>query len=184
MKRKLLSMLFVLAALAFTNTSKGAKTLKWDLGHAASGEEKNIIYNQNSVTHNYLPDSGTFYPCLFVESKYGCRDTICKQFDIDFKVRATIPNVFTPDVKDGKNDAFDIIMKNADTYNLRIFNRWGLLVFQSEVDGVGDDDINWNGKSQPYGVKCPEGTYFYIFNYKFKCEDVKREAHGIITLIR
>jgi gliding motility-associated-like protein len=168
----------------FTNTSKGAKNLKWDLGHAASGEEKNIIYNQNVVTHNYLPDSGTFYPCLFVESKYGCKDTLCKEFEIDFTVRATIPNVFTPEDKDNKNDAFDIVMKNVETYHLRIYNRWGQLVYHSEVDGTGDDGINWNGKSEPFGVKCPEGTYFYLFNYQFKCEEVKREAHGIITLIR
>ena len=75
-------------------------------------------------------------------------------------------------------------MKNAETYNLRIYNRWGLLVYESEQDGIGDDGINWDGKSKPNGVACPEGTYFYIFNYKFRCEDVIRKTNGIITLIR
>jgi gliding motility-associated-like protein len=167
----------------FTNKSKGYSAIKWDLGHAASGDENNIRY-ENSVTHNYLPDTGTFYPCLFVESKYGCRDTVCAEFKISFTIKAIFSNVFTPDNDDNLNDAFDIVLENAEEYNLSIYNRWGQLVYFSDKDGIRNDGINWTGKAINTGLNCPEGTYFYLFKYKFKCEDKKREAHGTVTLIR
>lgn len=167
----------------FTNSSKGYKSIKWDLGHSASGDENNIKY-ENVVTHSYVPDTGTFYPCLFVESEYGCRDTVCKEFKIKFTIKAVVPNVFTPDNGDDLNDAFDIVMENAEEYNLYIYNRWGQLVYHSDRDGSRNDGINWTGKTQMTSANCPDGTYFYIFKYKFKCEDKKREAHGIVTLIR
>ena len=167
----------------FTNKSTGYNAIKWDLGHAASGDENNIRY-ENSVTHNYLPDTGTFYPCLFAESKYGCRDTVCAEIKINFNLKAIFSNVFTPDNDDNLNDAFDIVLENAEQYNLSIYNRWGQLVYFSDKDGIRNDGINWTGKAINTGLNCPEGTYFYLFKYKFKCEDKKREAHGTVTLIR
>ncbi len=167
----------------FINKSTSYKTIKWDLGHAASGSENNIHY-QNKVRHNYLPDTGTFYPCLYAENQHGCRDSVCMEFKVDFIIKAIFPNVFTPESLDGLNDEFDIVMENVELYDLSIYNRWGQKVYYSNMDGTRNDGINWTGKSDPVGTKCPEGTYFYIFKYKFKCEDRKREAHGTVTLIR
>ena len=167
----------------FINTSTQYKSIKWDLGHSASGDKENIRY-ENQVTHNYVPDKGRFYPCLFVESIYGCRDTICTEFDVTFNIKAILPNVFTPDNQDDLNDSYDIDMENVDTYELSIFNRWGQKVYHSTKDGYRNDGINWNGRENSAGTKCPEGVYFYIFKYKFKCNDQKREASGTITLIR
>ncbi len=166
----------------FTNKTHDFKNLKWDLGHMASGEENNIRYEE-VVTHNYVPDTGIFYPCLFVENNYGCRDTICKELKVSFTIKAIFTNVFTPGNKDDKNDAFDILLDNVEKYDLRIYNRWGLLVYESQMDGIRNDGNNWTGQTKA-GVDCPEGTYFYIFDYKFKCEERKRRGHGTITLIR
>jgi len=166
----------------FINKSTNYKTITWDLGHSASGESNNI-HHKNEVTHNYVPDKGTFYPCLFVESIYGCRDTICTQFEVNFNIKALIPNVFTPGDQDNLNDAFDIVMDNMEEYDLSIFNRWGQLMYHSNYDGMGNDGANWDGKTKTGGINCPAGTYFYIFKYKFNCENKKREAHGMITLL-
>lgn len=167
----------------FINTSKNYKSIKWDLGHSASGDKENIRY-ENKVTHSYVPDKGRFYPCLFVESIYGCKDTFCTEFDVTFNVKAILPNVFTPDNQDDLNDAYDIDMENTGSYDLSIYNRWGQLVYRSKKDAYRNDGINWNGRDQVTGTKCPEGVYFYLFKYTFKCEEVVREAHGTITLIR
>ncbi|MCB9252053.1 MAG: PKD domain-containing protein [Flavobacteriales bacterium] len=167
----------------FINTSKNLKSFSWDLGHAAAGEKENIRY-ENTVTHNYVPDKGRFYPCLFVESIYGCRDTICTEFDVNFNVKAIVPNVFTPDNQDDLNDSYDIDMENVDEYDLSIFNRWGQLVYHSKVDGYRNDGFNWNGRDQRLGTKCPEGVYFYIFKFRYKCQELTQNASGTITLIR
>jgi gliding motility-associated-like protein len=166
----------------FTNRSKDYKSIKWDLGHAAAGEDQNIRYDE-VVTHNYVPDKGTFYPCLIVESNYGCRDTLYTEFVVNFDLKMNIPNVFTPDNNDNLNDAFDIDMINMEEYELSIYNRWGQVVFRSNYDGVRNDGVNWTGKTKS-GTDCPEGTYFYIFKYKFKCQETKNRTNGIITLIR
>ena len=50
-----------------------------------------------------------------------------------------IPTAFTPN-GDGVNDFFGMVI-NPGTYNLMIFDRWGSLVFQADVDGEG-----WDGK--------------------------------------
>ncbi len=72
-----------------------------------------------------------------------------------------VPNSFSPN-GDGINDELDIEgIENFPKYNLKIFDRWSSLVYET------DNDIKmWNGKSNKTFVSAegdvPEGTYFYI----------------------
>ncbi len=73
-----------------------------------------------------------------------------------------VPEIFTPN-GDGINDF--LVIKGLDKYpnaQLKIFNRWGNLVYES--NGVYKND--WNGTNQfgtrIGGDKLPVGTYFYI----------------------
>lgn len=80
----------------------------------------------------------------------------------------TLPNVFTPN-GDGSNEIFHPFpYRYVDRINIKIFNRWGQMVFQSE-----DPDINWNGKNLQ-GVDLSEGVYFYI------CEVYESRIEGIV----
>jgi gliding motility-associated-like protein len=73
-----------------------------------------------------------------------------------------VPEVFTPN-GDGINDVLVINgIEKFPNAQLKIFNRWGNLVYES--NGVYKND--WNG-TNTYGVriggdKLPVGTYFYI----------------------
>lgn len=72
---------------------------------------------------------------------------------------ADLANVFTPN-GDGINDVFG--PKNPSDFlcaELRIYNRWGWLVFQSKV---GSPPV-WDGRS-PSALEMPEGVYFYTFS--------------------
>jgi gliding motility-associated-like protein len=67
-----------------------------------------------------------------------------------------IPNIITPN-GDGINDAF--VIKNLQYHTntiLKIFNRWGNLVYETE-----NYDNNWRG-TKNNGTGLSEGTYFYI----------------------
>ena len=115
-----------------------------------------------------------------------CVDT-CRQY--------VLPSVFTPD-GDGKNDVFhpcdsttsqDLQLKNCPPYknvksiDLKIFNRWGNLVFETN-----DKDINWDGNNKYTKAECSDGVYFYtckVFFYSIK-KDQSIELHGTIQLIR
>ncbi|HVA98195.1 MAG TPA: gliding motility-associated C-terminal domain-containing protein [Bacteroidia bacterium] len=69
-----------------------------------------------------------------------------------------LPNVFTPD-NDGKNDFYIPIppVKYIKDIDIKIYNRWGEIVFETS-----DPAIKWDGTNQSDKKKCAEGTYFYI----------------------
>lgn len=71
-----------------------------------------------------------------------------------------LPNVITPN-HDGMNDLFTPIIRLGITYlNTQIFNRWGELIFSSNYLEIG-----WDGRTTS-GSLIPDGTYFWIINYK------------------
>ncbi|PWK27327.1 gliding motility-associated-like protein [Arcicella aurantiaca] len=68
------------------------------------------------------------------------------------------PNIFTPNA-DGNNDAFLIVAQDVTDFELKIYDRWGELVFMtiSQTDG-------WDGVYR--GQNAPEGTYTWQMKYK------------------
>ncbi len=83
-----------------------------------------------------------------------------------------IPNIFTPN-GDGLNDVFYAKGFNGE-FVLKIFNRWGTLVFES-----GNPGKWWNGNSM-HGNKLSDGIYFYLL----KNSDTGIIYHGNVQLIR
>lgn len=164
----------------FDNLSTGASRYSWDFGHPASGAQNTSFLFEPK--HRYYPDKGQFEICLVAANDYGCIDTLCKLVDLDYPTRLFIPNVFTPSVSSGSNDAFDIDIEGETQYHLKIYNRWGDLVFSSEVDGDGNDGINWDGTLKN-GKAAPAGVYYVVFDYKFYYVDAVRYT-GTLTLIR
>ena len=86
-----------------------------------------------------------------------------------------VPNSFTPN-NDGKNDKFRIVAQHISEFNLKIFNRWGELIFESN-----DVNTSWDGFNN--GELCKSDTYVWRVTYsnKFNKRFVK---HGHIKLMR
>jgi gliding motility-associated-like protein len=112
-------------------------------------------------------------------------NTLC--VDYDACPLYGIPNVFTPN-SDNFNDLlvpldFDIGNPKAtiERIDLKIFNRWGKVLFTTE-----DPQINWDGKNQNNGQDCPEGVYFYTCEVYFVTLDgIKNlSLKGSVTIIR
>jgi gliding motility-associated-like protein len=70
------------------------------------------------------------------------------------------PNIFTPN-QDGRNEAFVIQNIGADT-RLKVFNRWGKVVYQS--DNYQND---WDGR------QVAAGTYYYYVDTPGSCTTQK-----------
>ena len=100
---------------------------------------------------------------------YSCADTSNKLLfnKCDFEAPPiTIPNALTPN-GDGANETFVII--NIEFYPksiLKIFNRWGSLVYEKE--GYLND---WGGTHN--GKLLPTGTYYYVLNLNNGSKDFK-----------
>jgi large repetitive protein len=94
-------------------------------------------------------------------NRYGCttNDTVCfKTFCPTTEV--FIPNAFTPD-GDGINDQFFVQAKGVRTIkSLRVFNRWGEVVFEKINFLPNDAASGWNGKIR--GVTANPDVYVYI----------------------
>ncbi|NNK81146.1 MAG: gliding motility-associated C-terminal domain-containing protein, partial [Flavobacteriales bacterium] len=67
-----------------------------------------------------------------------------------------LPNVFSPN-GDGLNDSFmPFPYTYVDSVDLKIFNRWGNLIFETF-----DPDINWKGENKDTGSNVSDGVYYY-----------------------
>lgn len=152
------------------------------------GEKINSVNNTSTQihpVHRYGFDTSTYNICLIATSQLGCADTVCKPYKNNFFIDLLVFNVFTPGQADGYNDRYDVIIDGETEYHLRIYDRWGVKVYEGFEDSDNTTDINWNGRVNNNGPICPAGTYYYIFNYKMKVNPDKQETiNGTVTLIR
>ena len=86
-----------------------------------------------------------------------------------------LPNTFTPN-GDGLNDYFKPLVDGANYINIKIFNRWGNLIFESE-----DTKVGWDGTYR--GSDSPSGVYAYKLILDFSNGNSKSIV-GEIMLMR
>lgn len=157
--------------------------LSWNFGQPSSGSN-NYSSDQNPF-HNYNLELGTFKVCLIASNSRSCKDTICKPIINDYVQSILLYNVFTPGSVDKMNDDYEVSIYGENTYYLRIYDRWGVLVYESKTDSEPGEGLNWNGHVFNNGNECPSGTYYYIFDYSFKMNPEKSyTVNGTISLIR
>ncbi len=89
-----------------------------------------------------------------------------------------IPNSFTPN-GDGMNDIFKPSVSDLDKYSLKVFNRWGHDVFETN-----DPETGWNGSSDGSNYFVPSGVYAYLISYSGVCSQDVIEKTGFVTVIR
>lgn len=87
------------------------------------------------------------------------------------------PNIFTPERPD--NSTFQIYTANEqENFSVNIYDREGRMVYTSN-----DLHFKWNGTTND-GLKCPQGVYVYIINYRRPgTEDIVTQK-GAVTLLR
>lgn len=74
-----------------------------------------------------------------------------------------IPNAFTPN-GDGLNETFGPKGEGITEFNMQIFDRWGILIFESN-----DLTVQWDGYIQQ--AKAPIGVYVYKISAKGQSDD-------------
>ncbi len=140
----------------------------------------------NSFVSNYVipfdftyTEPGTFTIFQYAVNQYGCRDTASDFVIIEPDWSFFAPNAFTPN-DDTHNDMFMVYGEGIDnaTFELRIFDRWGKLIFTS-------DDLykGWNGKANGGADLAQIDTYVWSVHFR----DNKGDSHkfvGHVSLIR
>jgi len=123
---------------------------------------------------NIINDKGQTVVTIIVEDLSGNADTCEFIVDVTCIDALTIPNVFTPN-GDGKNDLWNIAGKeNYPDMKVKVFNRWGDLMFESE-SGYNNP---WDGKYN--NTEAPSATYYYII----LLGDGEEDLSGTINIVR
>ena len=123
--------------------------------------------------------TGVYDVTLFVSNAFGADTIMMNNYIVvdsclEIPVSFTIPNVFSPN-NDGNNDVFFIESTGVTNLDMQIYNRWGMLMFETS-----DINATWNGRTSS-GAICPEGTYFYIIKIT---TDKTETFKGTLTLLR
>lgn len=152
---------------------------------------------QNPVTVEWMPDDYLdCNTCLEVVSipqedityavsimdENGCVGTDEIEISLLLQQQVFFPNVFTPnddEINDyftayGQQNAFEVTL-------LRIFNRWGALIFEMQNFSPGDMNGQWNGNYK--GKPAPSGVYIYQATISWPNGQVELKS-GDVTLVR
>jgi gliding motility-associated-like protein len=108
---------------------------------------------------------------------FGCMtDTSYMTVKTEACNRLYIPNSFTPN-NDKSNDVFGVFGSGVYEPKLRVYNKWGFCVFNSD-----SGSSHWTG-SDGSGYYCPDGVYYWTLNYR-DTYGFNRNEQGHVTLIR
>lgn len=158
------------STIQFNNTSRMAKAYYWDFGDGESSVEPNPSHSYNTIDE--------YLSTLVAENEFGCTDTATFRILI-LPGQTFAPNAFRPDSPIEVNRTFMPVGLNAYqlNFNLRIFDRWGQLVYETT-----STNKPWDGKSRT-GIEAPMGNYIWIARY-IDVQGFEHEQKGQVLLVR
>lgn len=155
----------------FTDQSIDAWRWYWEFAPGQWSSLRNPAYT--------YADTGLHAVRLVVTHISGCQDSITKYVDIAPVTTFHLPNAFTPN-DDSVNDVFkgEGFLPGIKGYSMRVWNRWGELVFETNNPEQG-----WNGRKNNSGAAAIPGVY--ILEVHITGPRGEQEAYkGFVTLIR
>ena len=158
--------------VVFQNFSLYGTQWLWNFGDGSTSVEEN-------PWHKYEAE-GVYYVTLAVTSSDGCMDSskYKSPINVDYKTgEIRYPNAFRWNLsgptggyysQDGiADDVFRPFYENVIEYHLQLFNRWGVLIYESSDLNIGWDGYYGNGHLAMQGVyvwkvvgRYADGTYF------------------------
>ncbi len=153
--------------IQFTNASTNATYYTWSFGDGTTSAA-------TDPSHLYKK-TGSYRVCLTASNGRACSDSVCKTVEADVRTAIGIPTAFSPN-GDGFNDILFVHGGAVETMNLKIFNRWGQLVFESD-----NLDKGWDGKYK--GKEQEMEAYAYILVATF-IDGTTAQQKGNVNLLR
>jgi gliding motility-associated-like protein len=140
-------------------------------------EEDELILWENGDTTLFVPMTSSGLYNFSVSNSCGVLDFEVQIEVEDCEWHIYIPNSFTPD-DDGLNDTWKPRTYRIASYDLRVFDRWGVEVFASK-----DMEEHWTGNvigGEYYGMN---DVYNYIITY-VTLDGRPHEDRGMVVLLR
>lgn len=109
--------------------------------------------NAPAPIHEY-EFAGIYEVRLAATDLNGCDYTLSEVIEVRKVDGIYTPSAFSPN-GDGRNDLFRVGTYQIENFQIKVFNRWGQLVFESQ-----NPDFSWDGTT-PDGSMIKEGVYVY-----------------------
>lgn len=149
------------------NQSTNAISYYWDFDNGQFSNETNPV-----TSYGF---EGEAEIMLIAFNSAGCADTAYQTIIIHPEMIFYVPNAFTPN-EDGINDYFSGDGVGIKYYQLKIFDRWGHLMFESTSQRNA-----WDGRMN--GTPAPNGVYIWQYELiGFDQTTFNRTGH--VSLIR
>ena len=150
--------------------SVGAIRGYWDFGDGT----QLIPYDFGANLNHIFRDTGVYQIKLHLENEGNCISEYELTMCVKKEQRLFAPNAFTPNY-DGINDVFQLKGIGISDMNWKIFNRWGLVIYE----GSSLED-SWDGKYK--GRRVRPGVYTFLVEYKTP-ERKDEVMKGLVTVI-
>jgi gliding motility-associated-like protein len=152
--------------ISVTDLSVGADSCSLNFGDG---------YTDCNAGHTYQA-YGNYTITQIVVNEYGCPDTAQINVEVYPEHRFYVPNTFTPN-GNGLNDVFMPAIMGAEQYHFMVFDRWGMLIFESY-----DLNEGWDGRFK--GEECQQDVYVWKVDYLDIENRVSVTKIGHVNLIR
>lgn len=116
---------------------------------------------------------------LFLTDSNGCPAELNYSLYNTCPHEVYVPSVFNPDGKMPENKIFKPYVRHVDAFQIRVYNRWGQLVYSGTALDKG-----WDGAFR--GAAAPAGLYTYRLSYTYTEEKVvkRKQTQGYVMLLR
>ncbi|MFN5885349.1 MAG: gliding motility-associated C-terminal domain-containing protein [Bacteroidota bacterium] len=146
-----------------------------------------ILYTKPSSQQSIIDDklnrkSGIYQYAIVAQEEQGDAGPFFGASSLSNEITLTqspllhVPNAFTAN-RDGMNDEWGIRDVFVKDYHLRVYNRWGQLVFETK-----DKDVQWKGESDNSYINQTD-VYVYLVTYT-GWDGSSNTLRGNVTVIR
>jgi len=138
----------------------------------------NQISSIVSPIHNYQPIPRVYDVKLLVKTEHNCIDSAFTQIIVVNEYTMYLPSAFSPD-GDDINDKFFAVGNgvNLDAFNLKVYDRWGEIIWETNNMNEG-----WDGKTKS-GKYVQAGIYKWLVVYKDE-NGIEYQKSGTVNVIR
>jgi PKD repeat protein len=177
----------------FISNSQGNNTYLWIFGLSleSGGQTAFHTFGEGDsvckeVCKDVIHKVTSFYGCEAQTTDTVCMEPYCKGL--------FVPNAFTPEYGNDEVRVFKPAGTELKNYHLKIFNKWGELVWESFELADGQPARGWDGNNMKDGSVCQPGAYIWTIDAVFTDNagwdgmlypgSNKKVTKGNVTLIR
>lgn len=146
-------------------------------------DEQVVMDVENDANTYYLWSTGEAAPSISVTETDTYSVTVgneCGEVEAttnvvfeDCSPTIFIPNAFSPN-QDGINDVWMPKMYGIESFDLKVLNRWGFVVFETN-----DPTKVWTGDVQDSAYYSPDGIYSFIIEYV----DIRNNSEAVVGTV-